>query len=111
MGIDLTLTRGFNWKEDHVFESICHSRLRAIGLRRRHATEGLERQHHVAEFVLGVVDVLAHFKMPLAAARKLVVERHGEIGHLLLIDQVMRDVSQGLDHAMVLSGVDHLADA
>ena len=65
----------------------------------------------MAELVLGVVDVLSDFEVSFATAGKLVVERHREIGHLLLVDQVMRDVAQRLHYTVILTRVDQFADS
>jgi hypothetical protein len=71
-------------------------RLHAVRLRRRHAAEGLQRQHHVAELVHGVVNVLAHFEVPFAAARELVVEGMRHLGQFGLRHQVVRNAAQFL---------------
>ena len=70
-------------QEDHVLELVDHGRLHAIRLRRRHAAERLQRQHHVAELVHGVVDVLADFEVTFTAARELVVERMRHLGQFV----------------------------
>ena len=74
VGIDLAFAGSFDGQENHVFEFVDHRRLHSVRLRRRHAAERLQRQHHVAELVHGVVDVLADFEVALAAASELVVE-------------------------------------
>src|SRR5580704_15509919 len=71
VGIDFALARSLDWQEDHVFKFVDYPRLHTVRLRGRHAAKGLERQHHVAEMVHGVVDVLAYFHLAVAAARQL----------------------------------------
>ncbi len=88
-------------QEDHVLKFVDHRRLHSIGLRRRHAAKRLQRQHHVAELVHGVVNVLAYFKVSLAASGELVVERVSHFGQLCLRHQVMRDATHVLDGAVV----------
>ena len=46
--VDLTFSRGFDREEDHVLELVHDCRLDAIGLRRGHAAEWLQRKYHVA---------------------------------------------------------------
>src|ERR1022692_4366567 len=107
--VDLPFAGSFYGQENHLLEVVGHSRLHAIRLRRRHAPERLQRQHHVAETVLGVPDVLADLKMAFAAAGEFVVERVGHRGHFLLVHQVVRDVAQALHYAMVLARIDAFA--
>ena len=99
--IDLAFAGSLDGQEDHVLEFVDHRRLHPIGLRRRHAAEWLQRQHHVAELVHGVVDVLADFEVPFAAARELVVEGMRQFGQFRLRHQVMRDAAQILRCAVV----------
>ena len=94
MRVDLALARGFNRQEDHLRKTIDHGRLHAVGLRGRHAAEGLERQHHVTEPARGVVDVLAHFEMALASARLGVIEGMRQARQLALREQAWRDAAQ-----------------
>ena len=94
MGVDFALARGFNRQKDHLRKAIDHGRLHAIGLRGGHAAERLERQHHVAESVRGVVDVLGHLEMPLSAARQGVIERVGQTRQLALREKARRDSAQ-----------------
>ena len=111
VSVDLAFARGLDGQEDHLFEVIGHSGLHAVRLRRRHAAEGLQRQHHVAELVLGVVNVLADFEVSFAAARELVVEGVGHIGHFFLVHQFVGDIAQSVNHPLILAGVDALANA
>ena len=88
VGVDLALARGFDGQENHVLEFVDDRRLDAVGLRGRHASERLQRQHHVAQFVHGVIDVLADFEMSLSTARELVVERMRHLGQFRSAAQV-----------------------
>src|SRR5438105_1781382 len=101
MCVDLAFTGSLNRQEDHIFEFIYHGGLNAIRLRRRHATERLQRQDHVAEAMNRVVDILADLEMALSASRKLVVERMRHLGQFGLWNQMMGDASKMLDRAMV----------
>ena len=96
VSVDFAFAGGLDRQEDHVLELVDHRRLHAVGLRRRHAAERLQRQHHVAELVHGVVDVLADFEVAFAAARELVVEGMRQLGQLGLRNQVVRDAAQVL---------------
>ena len=49
--VDLSLARSFNRQKNHLPKTVDHGRLHAIGLRRRHTAERLQRQHHVAQSV------------------------------------------------------------
>ena len=79
VSIDFSFARSFNGQENHVFKLVDHRRLHSVGLRRRHASERLERQHHVAQFVNRVVHILADFQVSLAAARELVIKRMRQV--------------------------------
>src|ERR1017187_4005391 len=109
--VDLPFAGSFYGQENHLLEVVGHSRLYAVRLRRRHAPERLQRQHHVAETVLGIPDVLADFEMSFTPTRELVVEGVRHVGHFFLVDEVVGDVAQALHHAMVLTCVDTLAQA
>src|ERR1017187_5728419 len=109
--VDLPFAGSFYGQENHLLEVVGHSRLYAVRLRRRHAPERLQRQHHVAETVLGIPDVLADFEMSFTPTRELVVEGVRHVGHFFLVDEVVGDVAQALHHAMVLACVDTLAQA
>ena len=98
-------------QEDHVLEFVDHRRLHSVRLRRWHAAERLQRQHHVAEMMDGVVHVLADLEMALAAARELVVERMRHLGQLVLRHQVVRDAAEMLDGAVIEDVPHPLADA
>ncbi len=74
MRVHFALARCFDGKEDHVLELAHNPRLHAIGLRRWHAAERLQRQHHVAEMINRVVDVLADFHVTFSAAARAGVE-------------------------------------
>ena len=99
--VDLAFAGCLDGKEDHVLEFVDHGRLHSVGLRRRHASERFQRQHHVAEFVDGVIHVLAYFEVPLAAARKLVIERMRQFCQFGLWREVMGNTAKVLDRAMV----------
>ena len=43
VSIDLAFTRSFNRQENHVLKFVDHRRLHSVRLRRRHASERLER--------------------------------------------------------------------
>src|SRR5664279_4203179 len=109
--VDLPFAGSFDGQENHLLEVVGHRRLYAVRLRRRHAAERLQREHHVAETVLGVPDVLADFEMSFTPTRELVVEGVRHVGHFFLINEVVGDVAQPLHHAMVLACVDTLAQA
>src|SRR5262249_36190764 len=53
-------------------------RLRSIGLRRRHASERLQRKHHMTQPMDRVVNVLSDFQMSLSSARESIVVRRCE---------------------------------
>ena len=77
VGVDLALAGGLDRQEDHVLELVDHGRLHAVGLRGGHAAERLQRQHHVAQVLVRVVDVLGDFEVALAAAGARVVDTGG----------------------------------
>jgi hypothetical protein len=111
VGVDLAFAGGFDGKENHVFEFVDDGRLHAIRLRRRHASEGLERQHHVAEMMDRVVNILSDLEMAFPAARELVVERMRHFGQLCLRHQVMREAAE-IFYRAVIEAVPHpLTDA
>src|SRR5258708_39083861 len=101
MGIDLSLARSFNGQEDHVFEFVDHCRLNSVRLRRGHASKRLQRQHHVAELMDGVIDVFANFQMPFATASELVVERMRQICQFGLGYEVVSNSAQMLDRPVI----------
>ena len=85
MGVDLSFARGFDRQENHVLEFVDDGGLDSIGLRRRHAPERFQRQHHVAPLMYRVVDVLAYLKVPFTTARELVVEGMRERREALVV--------------------------
>ena len=99
--VDLALSGRFDGQENHVPELIDDRRLHAVGLGRRHAAERLQGQHHVAQVMDRVVDVLAHLEMPFPAARKLVVEGMSQLRQLGLRRQRVGDAAQMPDDAVV----------
>ena len=101
VSVDFAFARSLDRQEDHVLEFVDDRRLHSVGLRRRHAAERLQRQHHVAQLVHGVVDVLADFEVSFAAARELVVEGMRQLGQFGLRHQVVRDSAQMLDGAVI----------
>ena len=104
MGIDFALAGGLDGQEDHVLKFIDDSRLDAIRLRRRHAAERLERQHHVAKMIDGVVDVLAYFHITFAATSQLMVKGVSQAGEFFLRNQMVRGATQVPDGAVVKVG-------
>ena len=99
--VDLALAGGFDGQENHVFEFIDDGGLHSVGLRRRHAAERLQRQHHMAELVNRVVNVLADFEVSLTAASVLVVEGMSHFRQFRLRYQLVRDASQVPDRAVI----------
>src|ERR1700740_323026 len=71
VGVDFCFARSLDGQEDHVFKFVDYRRLHSVRLRRRHAPEWFQRQHHMAKLVNGVIHVLAYFKMSLSPASKL----------------------------------------
>ena len=84
VSVHFAFAGGFDGQEDHVFEFVDHRRLHSVRLRRGHAAKRLQCQHHVAELVDGVVNVLADFEVAFAAACELVVKRVRQVGEVLL---------------------------
>src|SRR6185503_16757515 len=82
-------------------ELVDYRRLHSVRLRRRHATERLERQHHVAELVDRVVDVLADFEVSLAATCELVIERMRHSREFILRGETVRDPSEFVGRAVI----------
>ena len=68
---------------------------------RRHAAEGLQRQHHVRQVLVRVVDILGDFQVAFAAAGARVVEGMAEALQFVLVGQVMRDAAQRV-HDLVI---------
>ena len=109
MGVDLALARSFNRQKDHLRKAIDHGRLHAVGLRGGHAAEGLERQHHVAESIGGVVDIFADFEMAFTTARLGVIERMRQARQLALREQAGRDAAQVAGGARIQIAPQHFA--
>ena len=88
-----------------------HGRLRAVGLRRRHAAEGLERKHHVRQLVVGVVNVLRDFQVTFTARRARVVVRVRDALQLVLIYQLVSHAAQRFHDLVILAAEDQLGQA
>ncbi len=107
VGVDFALARSLDGQENHVLVVGHHRRLRAVGLCGRHAPEGLQRQHHVAQLAVRVVNVLRHFQVSFAAARARVVVGMADALQLVLVHQPVRRAAQRVDDAVILAGEDH----
>ena len=55
----------------------------------------------MAEFMHGVINVLAHLEVPFSTACELVVEGMRHLGQFGLWHQLMRNAAQVLDRAVV----------
>src|SRR5580692_1593592 len=101
VSVDLTFARSFDGQENHFFEFVDDGGLYAVRLRRRHAAERFERQHHVAKAVHGVVNVFADFEVTFPAASELVIERMGHLSQVCLRDEVVSDAAHVLDRPVI----------
>ena len=103
VGVHVAFAGGLDGEEDHVLVVRHHRRLRAVGLRGGHAAERLERENHVRQTFVRVVDVLGDFQVAFAARRARIVVRMAEALQFVLIDQVMADAAQRVDDAVVFA--------
>ena len=108
--INFPLSRCFDGEKDHVFEPAGDGRLDPIRLGGRQTAEGFQAQYHVAEFVLVIVDIFAHFQVSLSAARKRLIEGGCQVSQLFLRDQGVPGSSQGFDDPMILPCIQPLAE-
>ena len=93
MRVYFTLARGLDREEYHVTKPVNHRRLDPVRLRRWHATERFQRQHHVAQVINGVIDVLPDFHVAFPAACELMIEGVRKARQLFLWNQVVRDTA------------------
>ncbi len=105
--VDLAFARRFDRQEDHVLVVRHHRRLRAVRLRRGHAAERLQRQHHVRQFFVGVVNVLRDFQVTFAAARARVVVRMSQPLQFVLVNETMTGAAECVDDAVIFAREDH----
>ena len=67
VSVHVAFAGGFNRQENHVPVLGHDGRLRPVRLSGRHTTERLQRQHHVGNSTVRVVDILGPLQVPLAA--------------------------------------------
>ncbi len=110
MRVNLALAGGFYGEVDHVLVVGDYGGLGAVGLGGGHAAEGLQRQDHVGQVLVGVVDILGDFEVAFAAAAAGVVVGVAEALELVLVDQVVADSAQGIEDLVVLALEDDLGE-
>src|SRR5215472_16264360 len=103
VSVDLAFAGGLDGEVDHVLVVGDNGGLRAIGLSGRHAAERLEREDHVRQVFVRVVDVLGDFEVAFAAAGAAVVEGVAQALQLVLIGEVMGDAAERLDDLVIFA--------